>query len=59
MKLKGRRFETMPGIQRESQAALHSIEENDFRCAFEVWKKREDRCVRSQGDYSEGDISQT
>jgi hypothetical protein len=24
-----------------------------------VWKKREDRCVRSQGDYSEGDISQT
>jgi hypothetical protein len=57
-KLKGRRFETVSNIQRESQAVLDSIKENDFHGAFEVWKKRCDHCVRSQGDYSEGEGSQ-
>jgi histone-lysine N-methyltransferase SETMAR len=36
MKLKGRRFETVSDIQRESQAVLDSIKENDFQCAFEA-----------------------
>jgi hypothetical protein len=39
MKLKGRRFETMSDIQRETQAALDSIKENDFHGAFEAWRK--------------------
>jgi hypothetical protein len=39
MKLKGQRFETVSDIQRESQAILNSIKENDFHGAFEVWKK--------------------
>jgi hypothetical protein len=39
MKLKRQRFETMSDIQRESQAVLDSIKENDFHGAFEVWKK--------------------
>jgi hypothetical protein len=38
MKLKGRRFETMSDIQRQSQAALDSTKESDFHGAFEVWK---------------------
>jgi hypothetical protein len=38
MKLKGRRFETLSDIRRESQAALHSIKENDFHGVFEAWK---------------------
>jgi hypothetical protein len=58
MKLKGRRFETVSDIQRGSQAVLDSIEENDIHGAFEAWKKRRDRCIRSQGDYFEGDGSQ-
>jgi hypothetical protein len=37
MKLKGRRFETMSDIQRELQAVLDSIKENDFHGAFEAW----------------------
>jgi hypothetical protein len=47
-------------IQRESQAVLKSIKENDFHGAFEAWKKRRDRCtiIRSQGDYFEADGSQ-
>jgi hypothetical protein len=36
MKLKGRRFETVADIQRESQAVLYSIKENYFHGAFEV-----------------------
>jgi hypothetical protein len=38
-KLKGRHFETVSDIQRESEAALDSIMENGFHSAFEVWKK--------------------
>jgi DNA-binding GntR family transcriptional regulator len=47
MKLKGRRFETVSDIQRESQAILDSIKENDFHGAFEAWKKHLERCIRS------------
>jgi hypothetical protein len=36
MKLKGRHFETVSDIQKESQAVLDSIKENDFHCAFEA-----------------------
>jgi hypothetical protein len=58
MKLKGQHFETVSDIQRDSQAVLDSIKENDFLGAFEVCKKRQDCCIRSQGDYFEGDGSQ-
>jgi hypothetical protein len=40
MKLKGQRSETVSDIQRESQAVLESIKENDFHDASEEWKKR-------------------
>jgi hypothetical protein len=40
MKLKGRRFEAVSDVQRESQAVLDRIKENDFHGAFEVWKKQ-------------------
>jgi hypothetical protein len=39
MKLKGRRFETVCDIQRESQAVLDSIQDNDFHGAFKRGKK--------------------
>jgi hypothetical protein len=53
IKLKGRRFETVSDIQRESQAVLGSIKENVFRGAFEAWKKRWDHYIRTQEDYFE------
>jgi hypothetical protein len=53
MKLKGRRFETVSGIQRKSQAILDDIMENDFHCAFEVWGEKWNRCIHSQGNYFE------
>jgi hypothetical protein len=39
IKLKGQRFEAVSAIQRELQAVLDSIEENDFHGALEAWKK--------------------
>jgi hypothetical protein len=58
MKLKGWRFDAVSDIQRKSQAVLDSMKENDFHGAFELWKNRWDCCIRSQGDYFEGDGSQ-
>jgi hypothetical protein len=40
MKLKGLRFETVSDIQRESQAVLDNIKENDYHGVFETWSKR-------------------
>jgi hypothetical protein len=39
MKLKGWRYKTRSDIQKELQAVLDSIKENDFNGAFEEWKK--------------------
>jgi hypothetical protein len=39
MKLKGRLFETVSDIQRESQVVLDSIKENDFHGAFKALEK--------------------
>jgi hypothetical protein len=39
MKLEGLHFETVSDIQRELQAVLDSVKENDFHGAFEAWKK--------------------
>jgi hypothetical protein len=58
MKMKVQHFETVFDIQRESQAVLDSIKENYFHGAYEAWKKQWDHCIRSQGDYFQGDGSQ-
>jgi hypothetical protein len=51
IKLQGRRIQTLSDIQRESQAILNSIEENDFHGAFETWENQWIRCMYSQGDF--------
>jgi hypothetical protein len=58
MKLKGRHFETVSDIQRESQVVLYRIKENDFHDDSEAWKKRWDHCIRSKGEYFEEDGNQ-
>jgi hypothetical protein len=51
--LKWRRFANFAEIQRESLAALDSISVEDFRQYFQQWEHCSDRCIRSQGLYSE------
>jgi transposase len=55
IKLKGQRFDTIEEIQAKSQKVLKTLTPKDFQDSFRSWQKRWDRCVRSQGDYFEGD----
>jgi transposase len=48
IKLKGRRFDTVEEIQAEMQTVLNTRTKKDFQDAFQ-------KCMRSQGDYFEGD----
>jgi len=59
LQLKGRRFDRVEEIQRESQNVLGKLREQDFQHAFQQWQRRWDRCVTAQGHYFEGDAAQT
>jgi len=54
LKVKGRRFDTVEEIQRESQNVLGTLREQDFQHAFQQWQRRWGRSVAVQGDYFEG-----
>jgi hypothetical protein len=54
MKPKGQRFETVSDIEREPQAVLNSIKENEFHGAFEAWKKAMKSPYTFQNNYFEG-----
>ena len=54
--LKGRRFDTFDEIQKNSTKDLFAIQkEAFFQKAFQSWQKRWERCVASEGNYSESD----
>ena len=59
LQLKGRRFDRVEEMQRESQNVLGTLREQDFQHAFQQQQRRWDRCVTAQGDYFEGDAAQT
>jgi hypothetical protein len=59
LKLKGRRFDGLEEIQRESHNVLGTLREQDFQHAFQQWQRRWNRWVAAQGDYFEGDAAQT
>jgi transposase len=49
--LKGRRFQAVEEIEENSLQDLHAIPQN----MFQDWKKRWERCIKSGGEYFEGD----
>jgi transposase len=49
--LKGRRFQTIEEIEENSTRDLNAIPQNKFQ----DWKKRWERCIKSGGEYFEGD----
>ncbi|PNF16115.1 hypothetical protein B7P43_G03303 [Cryptotermes secundus] len=53
IKLKGRRFERVFDIQRESKVVLENIKEDDFHGTLEARKKRWDSCIRSRASFKE------
>jgi len=34
---------------------LHAVPQNTFQDAFQKWKKRWEQCIKSGGEYFEGD----
>jgi hypothetical protein len=59
LQVNGGRFDRVEEIQRDSQNVLDRLREQDFHNAFQQWQRRWDRCVAAQGNYFEGDASQT
>jgi hypothetical protein len=55
MPLNGRRFQTANEIKKNATRQLMAIPKKEFSDCFEKWKERWDKCVRSQGEYFEGD----
>jgi hypothetical protein len=55
LQLKGRHFDRVEEIQRESQNVLGMLQEQDFQ----QWQWRWDRSVAAQGDCFQGDAAQT
>jgi len=53
--LKGRRFDTIDKIQKNSTNELFAIPKEAFQKAFQSWQKRWERCVACEGNYFEGD----
>jgi len=53
--LKGRRFQTIEEIEENWTWDLRAILQNKFQDAFQNWKKRWERCIKSGGEYFEGD----
>jgi hypothetical protein len=53
--LKGRRFDTIDEIQKNSTNEFFAIPKEAFQKAFQSWQKCWERCVASQGNYFEGD----
>ena len=52
---KGRRFQTVEEIEENSTRDLRAIQQNTFQDAFQNWKQRWERCIKSGGEYFEGD----
>jgi len=53
--LKGRRFQTVEVIEENPIRDLRAVSQNTFQDAFQKWKKRWERCIKSGGEYFEGD----
>jgi len=53
--LKGKRFQNVEEVREKMTEALKAITLQEFQNCFEQWKKRWDKCIASQGEYSEGD----
>jgi len=53
--LKGRRFQTVEEVEKNSIRDLRAIPQNTFQDALQNWKKRCERYIKSGGEYLEGD----
>jgi hypothetical protein len=53
--LKGRQFQTVEEIEENSTRDLRAIPQNTFQDEFQNWKIHWEQCIKSGGEYFEGD----
>jgi hypothetical protein len=53
--LKGHRFQTVQEIEENSLRDLHAVPQNTFQDMLQNCKKHWERCIKSGGEYFEGD----
>ena len=55
MTMKGKCFESIQDIETATTVQLKTLTKEDFQNCFRKWQERWDKCVRGEGEYSEGD----
>jgi len=55
MTMKGKDFESIQDIEAAMTVQLKTLTNEDFQNCFRKWQERWDKCVRSDGEYFEGD----
>jgi hypothetical protein len=55
MTMKGKGFESSQDIETATTAQVKTITKEDFQKCFRKWQERWVKCVRSEGEYFEGD----
>lgn len=53
--LKGKRFDTIPDIERATTEQLKALPKEAFQKCFQSWNQRWAKCIASQEEYFEGD----
>ena len=53
--MKGKQFECIKDIQAATTAQLKTLCRESFQNCFAKWQERRDKCIRSVGEYFEGD----
>jgi len=53
--MKGKRFESVQDIEAATTAQLKILMKEDFQNCFRKWQEQWHKCVRSEGEYFEGD----
>jgi len=48
-------FESLQDIEAAMTVQLNTLTKEDFQNCFRKWQERWDKCVRSEGEYFEGD----
>jgi len=55
MTMQGKCFDLIQDIEAAMRAQLKTLMKEDFQNCFRKWQERWDKCVRSRGEYFEGD----
>ncbi|KAG5885734.1 hypothetical protein JTB14_000656 [Gonioctena quinquepunctata] len=53
--MRGRHWDKVETIKRDTTKQLKSLTPEDFQECFEQWKQRWDKCIATHGEYFEGD----